>query len=249
MVGKVEIGCCPRTRDSSGSSETPVLAASPHGMQCKASSRVVLNADLRLFVSDSCHTIFVNFADCVQHRKQVTRRRIDPFVDSSSSDNRVCSQHTLRQICHHPVARKCQSRSFGNGRESKRSEGLRLVRPDIPEPYGYGGVTADHRRTRKPRRQRKPHVLCSRSSNRSPERNCTLRIVRILYGGYITMDRVIPDGAPPRLDFTALPGAKTVGEDVGRAVNELVQRSKLTTARRAMVTPAPANPSTNMLLR
>ena len=53
----------------------------------------LFNASLRLFFNVwFIATIFVNFADCLQHPKQVTRPRIDPFVDSSSSDNRVCSQ-------------------------------------------------------------------------------------------------------------------------------------------------------------
>ena len=85
-----------------------------------------------------------------------------------------------------------------------------------------------------------------RGAKHTPPPNCPLgRLSRRRFA----MDREMSDGDPPRLDFTSLPNTKPSGDEVGRAIVPETRRSKLITAQRATVTPAPAIPSINRPLR
>ena len=93
-------------------------------------------------------TIFVNFADRVQNRKPVDPTPNRSVVDSSSSDNRVCSQHALRQICPHFVARRFQCKVDPWRYPSIRQKGSTYDSRERGLGKN-GGATVDLRKTRK----------------------------------------------------------------------------------------------------
>ena len=64
------------------------------------------NADMKLFASGYCHDLrkFRRLRAASKTSYPTPNRSV--VDDSSSSDNRVCSQHTLRQRCRHLFTRE-----------------------------------------------------------------------------------------------------------------------------------------------